>query len=254
MNEQISQLASLIRDGKRILVFTGAGISTRSGIPDYRGPQGVWKTREPVYYDEFMSREDKRIEYWQYKWDGWDAFKSARPTAAHEAIVKLEREGKLLLLVTQNIDGLHSKAGTSREKLIEVHGTNLDAQCQSCEYRASIEPFFEIFRNNGMCPLCERCGGFMKPATISFGQALRGEDLERSWEAAHRADLAISLGSTLSVQPAALIPLEAARNGAAYAIVNRGGTEHDGLSFVSLRVEGDVEEVFPDAVEAAIIG
>lgn len=127
-----NRLVGYLRDSAKILVFTGAGISTGSGIPDFRGPDGVWKRRRPVYYHDFMISEAARIEHWDYKLEGWAAFRDARPNATHQAVVGLEHAGKLLMVVTQNIDGLHSKAGTSRERLVEIHGTNRLVECQSC--------------------------------------------------------------------------------------------------------------------------
>lgn len=235
-----------------MLVFTGAGVSTASGIPDYRGPAGVWTRRSPVYYQDFMTSEAARVEYWDYKLEGWEAFRNARPNAVHEAIIQLEQAGKVLLVVTQNIDGLHAQAGTPRERLVELHGTNALAECQTCRARSAIEPHFESFKQTRKPPLCA-CSGYLKPATISFGQALREEDLTRSAEAAEEADLVLALGSTLSVYPAASIPLTAAQRGVPYVIINRGSTDHDQLPNVTLRLEGDVVEIFPAAVEAALV-
>src|SRR5690242_11696977 len=132
MQREIEELAELIRKANRMVVFTGAGISTGSGIPDFRGPQGVWKRRQPVYYHDFMRSEAARIEHWDYKLEGWPAFQQARPNATHEAIARLERAGKVVAVVTQNIDGLHARAGTAPEHLIELHGTNRLVECQTC--------------------------------------------------------------------------------------------------------------------------
>jgi NAD-dependent deacetylase len=247
----LARLVGLLRAGRRILVFTGAGISTGSGIPDFRGPDGVWKRRQPVYYDDFMRSEAARVEHWDFKLEGWPAFRDARPNAAHAAIVGLESAGKLLAVVTKNIDGLHARAGTSAARLIELHGTNSLVECQSCGQRSDPAPHFEQFRRTRRPPRCE-CGGFLKPATISFGQNLRPEDLARAQTAARETDLVIALGSTLSVHPAASIPLLAARQGVPYAIINRGPTDQDDLPEVTLRLEGDVGEVFPRAVEQAL--
>src|SRR2546430_13606357 len=125
----MEELIELLRAGQKILIFTGAGISTSSGIPDFRGPEGVWKKRQPVYYHDFMRSEAARVEHWDYKLEAWPAFRAAQPNAAHAAIVQLERAGKLLALVTQNIDGLHARAGTSAARLIELHGTNDLIEC-----------------------------------------------------------------------------------------------------------------------------
>jgi NAD-dependent deacetylase len=233
------------------MVFTGAGVSTGSGIPDFRGPNGVWTRRRPVYYHDFMTSEAARIEHWDYKLEAWPAFRAARPNPVHRAIVKLENAGKVKAVVTQNIDGLHALAGSYVEHLIELHGTNLLVECQSCGWRSDPEPSFEEFRIHRKPPLCE-CGGFLKPATISFGQELDPLTLRRAIEAALEADLVIALGSTLSVYPAASIPLHAANRGTPYVIINRGPTDHDDQSSVSLRLEGEVADIFPSAVDAAL--
>jgi NAD-dependent deacetylase len=243
------KLVDLLRQSSRMLIFTGAGISTGSGIPDFRGPEGVWKRRQPVYYHDFMRSEAARIEHWDFKLEGWEAYRDAKPNATHEAIARLARAGKVQAVVTQNIDGLHAKAGTPPELLIELHGTNTLVECQTCGRRSDPQPHFDYFRKTRHPPLCE-CGGFLKPATISFGQNLRNEDLERAEAAAKAADLVVALGSTLSVHPAADIPLLAANRGVPYVIINRGPTDHDNLPEVTLRLEGDVEELFPPAVAA----
>ena len=233
-----------------MLIFTGAGISTGSGIPDFRGPDGVWKRRQPVYYHDFMRSEAARIEHWDFKLEGWGAYRDAKPNATHKAIARLARAGKVQAVLTQNIDGLHSKAGTPPELLIELHGTNTLVECQTCGRRSDPQPHFDYFRKTRRPPICE-CGGFLKPATISFGQNLRNEDLERAEVAARAADLVVALGSTLSVHPAADIPLLAANRGVPYIIINRGPTEHDDLPEVTLRLEGDVGDLFPPAVAAS---
>src|SRR5438105_2909299 len=172
MEPEQDQMIELLNEGRNILLFTGAGISTGSGIPDFRGPDGVWKRRQPVYYDAFMRSEAARIEHWDFKLEGWSGFRDARPNPTHEAIVQLERAGKVVAVVTQNIDGLHARAGTSAERLVELHGTNSFIECQSCGQRSDPEPHFEYFRQTRRPPVCG-CGGFLKPATISFGQTLR---------------------------------------------------------------------------------
>jgi len=240
-----------LRGAGKALIFTGAGISTGSGIPDFRGPQGVWKRRQPVYFQDFLTSETARIEHWDYKLEGWDGFRNAQPNAVHRAIVEMEKAGKVLMVVTQNIDGLHALAGTTVERLVELHGTNLLVECVSCRSRTDPESHFEFFRTERKPPLCH-CGGFLKPATISFGQSLEPETLERAEQAAMRADLVVALGSTLSVYPAASFPLMAAQRGIPYVIINRGETDHDHEPAVTLRIEGDVAEIFPAAVKAAL--
>jgi NAD-dependent deacetylase len=251
METDENKLAVMLRRAGKILFFTGAGISTGSGIPDFRGPQGVWKRRQPVYYHDFMRSEAARIEHWDYKLEAWPAFRDARPNAAHKAIVSLERAGKVLAVVTQNIDGLHERAGTAANKLVELHGTNSFIECQTCGKRSDPAAHFEYFSQTRKPPLCE-CGGFLKPATISFGQNLRNEDLERAQQFAEQADLVVALGSTLSVYPAANIPLIAAGCGTPYVIVNQGATEHDDMPEVMLRIEGDVVETMDKAVALAL--
>jgi NAD-dependent deacetylase len=198
-----------------------------------------------------MRSEAARIEHWDFKLEGWDGYRDAAPNAVHRAIVELEKAGKLLSVVTQNIDGLHARAGTNAERLVELHGTNLLVECQSCRRRSDPEPHFKSFRANRKPPLCN-CGGFLKPATISFGQSLDPTVLARAEKAAANTDLVVALGSTLSVYPAASFPLLAAQRGVSYVVINRGATDHDHEPSVSLRIEGDVAEIFPAAVAIAL--
>jgi NAD-dependent deacetylase len=244
-------LTDHLRRAQRVLLFTGAGISTGSGIPDFRGPQGVWTRRQPVYYQDFMTSEAARREYWEQKLESWATFRAARPNAVHHAARTLELAGKLLMLVAQNVDGLHAQAGTSAESLLELHGTNADVECQSCGWRAPADPVVEGFRSKRVPPCCE-CGGLLKTATISFGQGLDPRVLARAQEAAEQCDLVVALGSTLSVQPACTVPLLAAQRGVPYIIVNRGPTDHDHQPEVTLRLEGDVALIFPAAVHGAV--
>jgi NAD-dependent deacetylase len=241
----------MLESAERLLVFTGAGISTASGIPDYRGPEGVWNTRRPVFYDQFMSQHDARVEYWRQKTEDREAFGSARPNAVHRSIVELQRAGRIEIVVTQNVDGLHRVAGTAAGLLVEIHGTNVQIECQTCGSRSEPGEHFGSFEKTGEPPVCD-CGGYLKPATISFGQQLRAVDIARAFDAARRSDVAVALGSTLSVTPAADVPMEAARHGAAYAVVNRGATDHDRSPFVALRIDGDVGTIFPAAVARAL--
>ena len=244
-------LTDWIRESNRILVFTGAGISTPSGIPAFRGAGGIWTTRQPVYYQDFMAKESARIEYWEYKLEMWEEHGDAQPNIIHEAIVRLEQAGKVEMVVTQNVDGLHRAAGTSEDLLVEVHGTGTLVECQTCGHREPPQPSFDYFKRERKCPRCE-CGGFLKPATISFGQSLREADLKRAFTATESCDLVIALGSTLSVSPANAIPMAAAQAGSPYIIINRDETDHDGLSQVTLHLTGNVEELFPPAVEEAL--
>lgn len=236
------ELRQMLHQRQRIVVFTGAGVSTASGIPDFRGPQGVWKRRQPVYFQEFMASEDKRVEHWDYKLEGWKAFCGARPNAAHQALAQLELQGRLHLLITQNIDGLHTAAGNTPERIVELHGTNRDVECLSCGARSDARPSFEEFARTRRCPLC-KCGGWLKTATVSFGQSLPEGVLQRAFQAAVEADLFLSVGSSLTVEPAASIPLAAVGQGIPYAIINRGTTAHDHLA--TMRIEADVSEALP---------
>jgi NAD-dependent deacetylase len=245
------RLVDRLRASRSILVVCGAGVSTASGIPDFRGPGGVWTRRRPVQYDEFLASEAARIEYWDYKLETWEIYQHARPNAVHHAIVALERAGKVVSVVTQNVDGLHRRAGTSPDVLVEVHGTDLLVECQTCHAASDPAPHFAHFKTTRRPPCCA-CGGPLKSATISFGQSLRASDLERAAAAALKADLVLALGSTLSVYPAASIPLLAAERGAPYIIINRGATGHDDHACVTLRLDADVTAIVPPAVEAAL--
>jgi NAD-dependent protein deacetylase/lipoamidase len=241
-------LISLLRRSERALIFTGAGISTRSNIPDFRGPQGVWSRRSPVYFQEFIASETARVAYWEYKLEGYRAFRDAVPNPAHHAIVELERRHQVECVVTQNIDGLHQAAGTSRQRLIELHGTNAEVECMDCGGREGPARSMEEFERTREPPRCRTCSGLMKPAVVMFGQALDPELLARAEQEAERADLVLALGSSLVVTPAADIPLVAANRGVPYVIVNQGETPHDRLA--TLRIDDDVAEVLPRAVAA----
>lgn len=242
MDADLAKAKTLLARARRVLVFTGAGVSTGSGIPDFRGPQGVWKRRRPVYFQDFLASEEARVEHWEYKLEGYEAFRDAKPNAVHKALVGLERQGRLLLLVTQNIDGLHQDAGQSEDKVVELHGTNRAVVCLSCAAESDPAAAFAAFRATRRAPRCA-CGGLLKPATVSFGQAIPEEPLRRSLRAAEEADLVLALGSTLEVEPAASVPLAAARRGVPYVIVNLGPTAHDRLA--NVKIDGDVAAVVP---------
>ncbi|GMR02304.1 MAG: NAD-dependent protein deacetylase [Acidimicrobiia bacterium] len=251
MDEQTRALAQLIDDADAILIVTGAGVSTETGIPDFRGPKGVWKTQRPVEFQDFISSEERRVDYWDQKIASAEYIDAAQPGAVHRACVELEEAGKLEAIVTQNIDGLHSMAGSSPEKVVEVHGTAREAGCLDCGKRSPITPHLDTFTKTRIPPRCS-CGGLLKPATISFGQQLDPMTIYKATRAAEACDLVIALGTTLSVYPAADIPLHAARRGVPYAIVNQGRTDHDEATLVTLRIEGDVGEVFSRAIAEAL--
>lgn len=252
MTPEAARLANLIADASAVMLVTGAGISTESGIPDYRGPQGVWKTKRPVEFGDFVASEASRVEYWAQKAESADLIRDAQPGAVHRAAVDLERSGKLEAIVTQNVDGLHTDAGSSASKVIEVHGTTREAACLTCGARVPVEEPLAEFEETGVPPRCRACGGLLKPATISFGQTLHELTVVRAVQAADRTDLVIALGTTLSVYPAAEIPLRAARRGVPYAIVNRGRTDHDRHPSVTVRIDGEVGAVFADVVGDAL--
>jgi len=250
-NTDDSRLVAELKAARRIMVFTGAGVSTASGIPDFRGPHGVWTRRRPVYYDEFLTSEAARVDYWNYKLESWEIYSHALPNPVHHAIVALEGAGKINSVVTQKADELHRRAGTSLGVLVELHGTDRLVKCVRCAATSEPGPHFEAFKATMSPPRCS-CGGPLKPATISFGQSLCATDLERAADAATHADLVLALGSTLSVSPAASFPLMAAERGTPYIIINDGATDHDGHACVTLRLHGDVTAIVPPAVEAAL--
>lgn len=242
MDDNSDKARQLVSGARKILVFTGAGISTGSGIPDFRGPDGVWTTREPVLYQDFINSTKAKQDYWRYKAETFPAFKAAAPNAAHKAVAALERSGRLLALVTQNIDGLHRAAGSGPDKLVELHGSGLCAECLDCFAWTSMEEAVAKFNHDGAPPQCA-CGGWLKPAVIMFGQPLDQETLIKAFRAAENCDLAISIGSTLSVEPAASVPLAAKSSGKPYLIVNRGPTAHDALA--DLKLDADACELLP---------
>ncbi|NUM36962.1 MAG: hypothetical protein HUU50_20660 [Candidatus Brocadiae bacterium] len=246
-----TQLVEFLRSAKKILIFTGAGISTPSGIPDYRSNKGRWKERKPIEYHDFMTSEKARIEFWEMFASDWKEYHKAKPNSIHQAIVDLEAAQKLECVVTQNIDGLHLLAGTSPGKLIELHGTIRSVECQTCQEWSNPEPHIEYFMQNKTCPQC-KCGGYLKHATISFGQCLKEEDLFLAGQHSLSCDLVISMGSSLCVYPAQSIPLLAAERGVPYIIINQGPTEHDHHSKLTLRIEGDALEIFPPAVQKSL--
>ena len=249
MADNVPELSMLIAHADAILIVTGAGVSTETGIPDFRGPQGVWNTQRPVMYQDFLANEESRVTYWRQKVLAAETIEVAKPGAVHTACVELEDAGKLEAIVTQNIDGLHSIAGS--KSVVEVHGTGRKAVCLTCDERSPIVPHLHAFTDTGVPPRCH-CGGLLKPATISFGQQLDEMTMVWATQAAEACDLVIAMGTTLSVYPAADIPLVAARRGVPYVIINQGTTEHDSLSYVTLRIDAPVGPTFSQAVTTAL--
>lgn len=250
MNEPTTLLEYLVA-AERIVIFTGAGISTAAGIPDYRGPNGIWKTRPEIDLNEYLTDPEKQRQYLTFKSEDFLRWRDAEPTPAHRAITRLQALGKLRAVITQNIDGLHRRAGIDPDRLVELHGCNDRLVCIECGWSRDAEPGYADFRETGTVPTCPECGHVLKPGVIQFGESLRADDLMRAQQAMMDLDLVIAVGSTLAVQPAASFPLMAARAGVPYLIINQGETAHDGLPHVSLRLEGDVQEILPEAVDDA---
>jgi len=233
----VRSAAELLHDASRVVVFTGAGISTESGIPDFRSPGGIWSQYDPddLTYQRFVSDEKYRRIYWEYDRARYPAMRDALPNAAHRAVVEIERTGRLAALITQNIDGLHRKAGSAPEKIYELHGTALEVTCLDCHRRWDREEITDRMDAEGLeVPYCEHCGGPLKCATIAFGQSLPAEVLEQAFLHARHADLFLTIGSTLVVQPAALLPVEAKRAGARLVLVNLSQTALDSLMDIIL--------------------
>lgn len=223
------QVAQWLRDAERAVVFTGAGISTESGIPDFRSPGGIWTKFRTVYYDEFMASADARHEYWHQKSQGHRDFADAQPNAGHLAIAKWESEGRVRGVVTQNIDGLHQLAGSMH--VLELHGTAREIQCQDCGARYDAESLVAEFLQTDQVPQCQQCEkGRLKHATVSFGQSLPTDVLEQAVQWSQEADLFLAIGSSLVVTPAADLPVIAKRSGSRLVIVNRDPTPLDDLA------------------------
>lgn len=247
-------LAEFLPKAKAITVLTGAGISTDSGIPDFRGPQGVW-TKDPSAeamstIGAYLADPEVRRRAWRSRRDNpvWDA----EPNAAHTALVELERAGRLRALITQNIDGLHQRAGSSPETVIEIHGTMREAVCLSCGLRTPMPEILARVDAGEDDPPCVECGGIQKSATISFGQALDRDVLDAAVAAARSCDLFLAVGTSLTVQPAAGLCLEAAENGARLVIINAEETPYDGLADAVLRLP--VGEALPRLARLALGG
>ena len=240
-DDAIAQLANLIADAESLVAFTGAGISTESGIPDFRSPGGIWNRYKPIDYQSFMASDEAKREYWRRGRNTYAVIREARPNAAHLALVELERRGKLDLLITQNIDGLHEAAGSSAERTIELHGTAHKVFCMSCGTEESRDAIGARLDAGEEIPACRICGGVLRAATVAFGESLPQEPLRRAAEAARRADLFLIIGSSLVVYPAAQLPQMAASAGAYVAILNQTPTPLDDIAQLILR--GSAAEV-----------
>ena len=240
----LERARALVAESGSAAAFTGAGCSTASGVPDFRSPGGIWSRYRPVPFQDFVADPEARRRYWVYKKETYQDFANARPNPTHYALARMESAGRLRAVITQNIDGLHQEAGS--RCVLELHGTNRRVVCIRC---AATWPAAEVqARLLAGCdmPECDRCGGILKAATVSFGQALPADVLEAAFHIATSVDLLLVIGSSLVVHPAASIPLAAAEAGARLVIVNREPTPLDGLAAVVLREP--VEEVLPALV------
>jgi NAD-dependent deacetylase len=240
---EISQAVELIARSNRIVGFTGAGISTESGIPDFRSPNGVWANNRMIEYGEFCSSRSGRIEYWRQKMAMWPEMRDAKPNAGHLAFVELERREKLRAMITQNIDGLHQRAGNNPEIVIELHGTTTEVECLSCHERISMDEAVKRIEAGDSAPECESCGGLLKPATISFGQAMPAQAMNSAIQSCLDCDIILAAGSSLVVYPAAALPEMAKQNGATLIIINRTPTPLDGIA--DLVLNGEIGQTLP---------
>lgn len=225
-----NELKRAIEEAHRVVIFTGAGVSTESGIPDFRSPGGLWTRMAPIDFQDFVNSADIRAEAWRRKFEIDKTIKQAEPNKGHMAIAKLVDMGKASHVITQNIDNLHQASGIPPERIIELHGNGTYAKCLDCGERHELFWVREKFEASGAAPDCRSCGGIVKSATISFGQAMPEEEMNRAHEATLGCDLFIAIGSSLQVYPAAGFPILAKRNGAMLAILNREPTELDQIA------------------------
>lgn len=226
----IATLRRMLDAARRIVVFTGAGISTESGIPDFRGPNGTWSRVQPILFQDFVASAEARREAWRRRFEGEPVMRAAQPNQGHRAVALLVRQGKASAVITQNIDGLHQASGVPEAQVIELHGNSTYAHCLDCARRYEIAALRVAFEREGEVPPCETCGGLVKTATVSFGQAMPEEAMERARRETLAADLFVVLGSSLVVYPAAGFPQIAKRNGARLVIVNNQETELDDMA------------------------
>ena len=230
IDAEIGRLRGLIERAGRAVVFTGAGISTESGIPDFRGPGGLWSKVRPVEFGAFVASAERRREYWRQKFAAHDAIVQAQPNRGHRAVAALVARGTASSVITQNIDGLHQESGVPKDRVVELHGNTTYAACLDCARRYELAPIRAAFERDVTLPLCAACGGMVKTATISFGQAMPEAEMRRAEAEALACDLFMAIGSSLVVHPAAGLPVTAKRHGATLVILNREPTELDPLA------------------------
>lgn len=233
----IQQLKTMLGDSRNCVVFSGAGISTESGIPDFRSPGGIWSKVKPVQFQDFLKSEDMRREYWRQKVVFEKDMQKARPNAGHLAVARLVEQGRASCVITQNIDGLHQTSGIPEEQVIELHGNATYAACLDCGRRYDLAPIRDAFLADASLPVCSQCGGFVKTATISFGQAMPAEAMQRAERETLACDLFLAIGSSLVVYPAAGFPAIARQNGARLVIINRDPTPLDAVADLVLHAE-----------------
>ncbi len=242
-------LSRALAASRRTVVFTGAGISTESGIADFRSPGGVWSRMAPIDYREFIASKEARRESWRRRLEMDAEFRQARPNRGHRAVAQLVARGTASCVVTQNIDGLHQQSGVPAEKLVELHGNTTYASCLACGRRLELAPLLETFAREQSAPICGDCGGLVKTATVSFGQPMPEAAMARARAAALACDLFLAVGSSLVVYPAAGLPRLARKAGATLAIVNREPTDLDDLADVVVR--GEIGAVLGEAAGVA---
>jgi NAD-dependent deacetylase len=230
IDRQITELARVIERARQAVVFTGAGISTESGIPDFRSPGGIWTKMAPIDFSDFLASEEARRETWRRRFEADDTWRNAQPNRGHRAVAELVRRGTAAAVITQNIDGLHQASGVPGAQVIELHGNSTYAHCLDCARRYEIAELRTVFERDGTAPVCDACGGWVKTATVSFGQAMPIEAMRRAEIETRAADLFIVAGSSLVVYPAAGFPELAKRNGATLVIVNREPTGLDPIA------------------------
>ena len=237
MQAQMRQLSQMLEEARRIVFFTGAGISTESGISDFRSPGGIWSRMSPIYYQDFVASEEARRESWRRKTEVDKEMLGAKPNRGHRVIAALAKRGQVSAVITQNIDGLHQESGVPEKLLIELHGNATYAKCLDCAARYELAPIMEAFEKDQTLPVCTKCQGIVKTATISFGQPMPEAEMTRAELEARDCDLMIAIGSSLVVYPAAALPAIAKTSGAKMVILNRDPTELDGLADLVLHAE-----------------
>jgi NAD-dependent deacetylase len=253
--EQIDAVAEMVLESKRLVVFTGAGVSTESGVSDFRSPGGIWDRFDPseLNYQSFMASEAGRERYWQFSRALWPEIALAQPNPGHHAIAEFHRLGRLECVITQNIDNLHQRSGVPAEKVIELHGTMKWVNCLECGQRYPREQIQARLDAGTKVPRCDSCGGIMKPATISFGQPMPERETRQAESAAAASDLFLSVGSSLVIYPAAQMPLIAKVSGAKLVIINLTPTPHDGHADIVINQKtGPVLSAIAERVKAKL--